>query len=153
MVYKKIDPTLFYPQTTPLLEKFINYLMQDGKKSTARRIFKDMLVILQKSNSQDPIKVFQQAVENIMPSIEVRPKRIGGAVYQVPVEVKYHRQQALAFRWLLAGAKQRKGNSFAKKLADELLEAYENSGFAMKKKDEVKKMAESNKAFAHLARY
>jgi len=112
-----------------------------------------MLVILQKSNSQDPVKVFQQAVENIMPSIEVRPKRLGGSVYQVPVEVKYHRQQALAFRWLLAGAKQRKGNSFAKKLADELLEAYENSGFAMKKKDDVKRMAEANKAFAHLARY
>lgn len=153
MVYKKKDPVMFFPQTSPTIEKFVNYVMQDGKKSVARQIFKDLLVILQKSNSQDPVKVFQQAVENVMPVIEVRPKRVGGSVYQVPVEVKYGRQIALAFRWIIAGAKTRKGNSFAKKLADELLEAYENSGNAMKRKEEVKKMAEANKAFAYLAKY
>lgn len=137
----------------PLEEKFINYLMLRGKKSVARKIFKDMLDIIEKKGHKDGIATFKKGIENICPSIEVRPRRVGGSVYQIPVEVMGTRRQALGFRWLLNVARLRKGKSMAEILAEEILAALDNQGAAVKKKDDVHKMAKANKAFAHLARY
>ncbi len=138
--------------STPLQEKFINYLMNDGKKNTARKIFKSTLQIISEKD-QHPEKVFEKAVENIKPHLEVRAKRIGGAVYQIPVEVKPGRQLALAFRWIIGASRSGKGAPMSKKLANELMAAANSEGSAMKKKDDTIKMAMANKAFAHYARY
>lgn len=139
--------------TTPLQEKFINYIMKEGKKSLARRLFDETMEEIQKTGKKEPIKVFEQALENVIPSMEVRPKRIGEGVYQVPVEVKPKRQVALACRWILGAVRSMKGTSFPKKLAQVLVESAENTGPAIKKKDDVHRMAEANKTFAHLARF
>ena len=136
-----------------LEEKFVNYVMQSGKKSTAQRIFADMLNFLTKKGQKDPLQTFKDAIENVCPSIEVRPKRVGGAVYQIPVEVMGARRTALGFRWLIAAAKARKGKPMANRLGEEIMAALENQGGAIKKKDDVHKMAKANKAFAHYARY
>lgn len=150
MAQKKV---VYIPEnSTELQEKFINYLMHDGKKNISRKIFKDMLSIISKKD-QHPEKVFEKAVENIKPSMEVRAKRIGGAVYQIPVEVKPNRQLALAFRWILAAARGGKGAPMSKKLASEIMAAANSEGVAMKKKEDTLKMAAANKAFAHYARY
>ena len=138
---------------TQEIEKFINYLMHDGKKTVARRIMKDTLDILQQRTKQDPVKVFKEALDNIKPAMEVRAKRIGGAVYQIPVEVKPYRQFQLACRWLLAAARGKKGSPMAKRLADELLQAANNEGASIKKKEDTHRMAQANKAFAHFARF
>lgn len=138
--------------SNPLQEKFINYIMKDGKKNVARIIFKDTIKIIGEKDKQ-PEKVFERAIENVKPTIEVRAKRIGGAVYQIPVEVKPHRQLALAFRWILGATRSKKGTGMAKKLADELVAAANNEGAAIKKKDDTVKMAQANKAFAHYAKY
>ncbi len=138
--------------SNPLQEKFINYIMKDGKKNLARKIFREALVIMSEKEKQ-PEKVFEKAIENIKPNLEVRAKRIGGAVYQIPVEVKSHRQLALAFRWLLGASRAKKGQPIAKKLADELLLAANNEGGAIKKREDTIKMAQANKAFAHFAKY
>jgi small subunit ribosomal protein S7 len=138
---------------TQELEKFINYLMHDGKKTVARRIMKDTLAILKEKTKQDPVKVFKEAIDNIKPAMEVRAKRIGGAVYQIPVEVKPYRQFQLACRWLLAAARGKKGSPMAKRLADELLLAANNEGASIKKKEDTHRMAQANKAFAHFARF
>lgn len=140
-------------ESSPLQEKFINYLMLDGKKTTARRIFNDSLKIISKKITGDPEKIFKSAVDNVKPRLEVKAKRIGGAVYQIPIEVKPHRQLALAFRWILAAARGKKGATMAQKLANELSEASKEQGTAFKKKEDTHRMAEANKAFAHLARY
>lgn len=140
-------------ESSPLQEKFINYLMLDGKKSTARRIFNDTLKIVSKKETGDPEKIFKSAIENVKPRLEVKAKRIGGAVYQIPIEVKPHRQIALAFRWILAAARGKKGATMAQKLANEFTDASKDQGIAMKKKEDTHRMAEANKAFAHLARY
>ncbi len=138
---------------SPLQEKFINYLLKDGKKSVARRIFNETLKIISKKTSSDPEKIFNLAIETVKPQIEVKAKRIGGAVYQVPKEVKPNRQIALAFRWIIGGAKAKKGEGMASKLAKELIDASNKQGAAMKKKEDTHKMAEANKAFAHLSKY
>jgi len=139
--------------SNPMQEKFINYIMMQGKKSIARGIFNETLKIISKKTNNDPEKVFKTALDNVKPPMEVKPKRIGGAVYQVPREVKPERQLALACRWLIGGARGKKGAPMAQKLANELVDASNNTGAAIKKKDDTVRMAEANKAFAHLAKY
>ena len=135
-----------------LASKFINSLMLDGKKVTAQKLFYNALdEIGNKLNDVDPIEVFNQAVENVKPQIEVRSKRVGGAAYQVPMQVNRNRQQALAFRWLLIAVREKKGRPTHLKLADELLAAYNREGAAMTRRENIHRMAEANKAFAHFA--
>lgn len=143
----------FIPQgSDPLLEKFICCLMHQGKKSIARRIFSDALEIIKTRTKDAPMEVFTKALMNVTPLVEVRPKRVAGSVYQVPVEVNPKRQTALSIRWILTAARDRKGIPMAQKLALELLDASADQGAAIKKKQDVLKMAQANKAFAHLAR-
>lgn len=136
----------------PLLEKFTNCVMLQGKKSIARRIVKDAFEVIKTRTKDPPMEVFSKALMNVTPLVEVRPKRIAGSVYQVPVEVTPKRQQALSIRWILEGARARKGMPMAQKLALELLDASADQGSAVKKKQDVLKMAQANKAFAHLAK-
>ncbi len=146
--------TFIPSNSSELQEKFINYLMQCGKKHTARRILRDTLGILEKKEPQKkPQEVFEFAVRNIMPNIEVRPKRVGGAIYQIPVEVRPSRQRTLAIRWIIQAARAKKGMPMAQRLATELIDATNDAGSAFKKKENVKQMAKANKAFAHFARY
>jgi small subunit ribosomal protein S7 len=135
-----------------LASKFINCLMHDGKKSTAQAVFYEALdIIHQRIADVDPIEVFTQAVENVKPSIEVRSKRVGGAAYQVPMQVNRPRQQSLAIRWILMAVRERKGRATHEKLAEELMAAYKREGVAMARRDNVHRMADANKAFAHFA--
>ncbi len=135
-----------------MASKFINSMMWDGKKSVAQRIFYDMLEILRKKiPDEEPIEVFTQAIENVKPNIEVRSKRVGGASYQVPMQVNPKRQLSLAIRWILQVTRERKGKPMAEKLADEIAAAYKREGAAMTKRENVHRMAEANKAFAHFA--
>ena len=131
-----------------VVSKFINSIMYDGKRSTAERILYGALDKI-KSKNEDPIKVFNSAVSNVRPNLEVRSRRVGGATYQVPVEVKSKRAQALAIRWLVDSARKRKDKHMSDKIFNELYDAYEKKGAAVKKREDVHKMAESNKAFAH----
>lgn len=147
----KVKP--YMPEgSNPNIEKFICCIMQQGKKSIARRIFKDALEVIKTRTKEDPIEVFNKAVLNATPLVEVRPKRVAGSVYQVPVEVTPRRQQALSIRWILTAARDRKGMPMSQKLALELLDASAEQGGAIKKKQDVMKMAQANKAFAHLAK-
>ncbi len=146
-------PTFIPEGSNPLQEKFINYIMKEGKKNIARRIFKETLQVLTEKGQKEPVKVFERAIENVKPTLEIRPKRIGGAVYQIPIEVKPGRQLMLSFRWILDSARSKKGSPMAKKLADELLNASNNEGNAIKKKEDTIRMAQANKAFAHYAKY
>ncbi|OCC15045.1 SSU ribosomal protein S7p (S5e) [Dissulfuribacter thermophilus] len=132
-----------------IVAKFINGIMRKGKKSLARRIFYSAMDIIAKRAKEDPLKVFEKALENVKPIVEVRSRRIGGATYQVPVEVRPERRQALAIRWLVGYAKARGEKSMAERLAGELLDAYHEKGAAFKKKEDTHRMAEANKAFAH----
>jgi small subunit ribosomal protein S7 len=135
-----------------LAAKFVNCLMWDGKKSVAQRLFYDALdVIKQRQPDTEPIDVFLQAVENVKPSIEVRSKRVGGATYQVPTPVSSRRQQTLAIRWILQACRSKKGRPIHLSLADELMNAYRRDGTAMTTRDNVHRMADANKAFAHFA--
>ena len=135
-----------------MMGKFINCLMEGGKKSTAQRIFYAALEeVHKKVTDKDPQDIFTTAVNNVMPVIEVRSRRVGGATYQVPVPVPQKRRVSLAYRWLLGAARSKKGRPMAQKLADEFYNAFRGEGEAMKKRDDVHKMAEANKAFAHLA--
>ena len=135
-----------------LASKFMNCLMWDGKKTVAQRIFYDALdVIRERIPNEEPIDVFIQAIENVKPQIEVRSKRVGGAAYQVPMQVNKNRQQSLAIRWLLLAVREKKGRPTHQKLADELLAAYKREGAAMTRRENVHRMAEANKAFAHFA--
>jgi len=135
-----------------LASKFINSMMWDGKKSVAQRVFYDALkVIGKKVGDAEPIDVFIQAVENVKPNIEVRSKRVGGASYQVPMQVNKARQQSLAIRWMLMAVREKKGRPTHEKLAAELLAAYNREGAAMTRRENVHRMAEANKAFAHFA--
>ncbi len=134
------------------LEKFINYVMQDGKKDKSRKCVYDALEIIKvKTGNENPLEIFDAAIKNVGPAIEVRSRRVGGANYQVPREVRPERKQALAYRWIIDAARGGKGKPMAEKLANELMQAFNNEGAAIKKRDDTKKMAESNKAFAHLA--
>jgi len=133
-----------------LVAKFTNGLMLDGKKSLARRLFYDaMSVIESKVSDEEPLAVFEAAMDNVRPRVEVKSRRVGGATYQVPVEVRPERRNALAIRWIIGFAKSRSGQSMSDKLAAEILDAFNNRGAAVKKRDDTHKMAEANKAFAH----
>lgn len=132
-----------------VLSKFINSIMQDGKKAIAEGICYDALEIIKEKTGNDPVKVFKQALENVKPILEVKPRRVGGATYQVPVEVRPSRRNALAFRWIRNFARARGERTMSEKLAGELLDASNKTGAAIKKREDTHKMAESNKAFAH----
>ena len=135
-----------------LMGKFINCLMEGGKKSTAQSVFYSAMAEVQKKvTDKDPVDIFTEAVNKVKPMIEVRSRRVGGATYQVPVPVPQKRQVALAYRWLIGAARNKKGRSMHLKLADELYNAFRGEGEAIKKRDDVHKMAEANRAFAHLA--
>ena len=132
-----------------LIAKFINSLMLDGKKGLSERIFYDSLDLIRNKMNEDPLAVFKKAVENTKPILEVRSRRVGGATYQVPVEVRAERKQALSIRWLIASAKARTERTMVEKLANEFIDAANKRGSAIKKKEDVHRMAEANKAFAH----
>jgi small subunit ribosomal protein S7 len=135
-----------------LLSKFVNSLMYDGKKSTAQAVVYGALEIIgEKIKDVEPIEVFTTAVNNVKPEVEVRSKRVGGAAYQVPMQVNKNRQQSLAIRWILAAVREKKGRATHEKLAEELMAAYRREGVAVTKRDNVHRMADANKAFAHFA--
>ncbi|MFQ5724734.1 MAG: 30S ribosomal protein S7 [Terriglobia bacterium] len=148
----KVDRRVTPPDavySSPLAQKFINCMMWDGKKSTAAHIFYESMNQIKKRTNDDPLKVFQQAVEKCKPLLEVKTRRVGGANYQIPIEVNLNRRQSLAIRWLLSYARARAGKSMVEKLTGELLDAANNRGGAIKKKEDTHRMAEANKAFAH----
>jgi small subunit ribosomal protein S7 len=135
--------------SSPLVTKFMNCLMKKGKKSVAERVFYDCMDIIEKRTGQPGFQVFKQAINNVKPVLEVRPRRVGGATYQVPMEVRHERRTALAFRWILQHARARNEHSMEECLASELVAASKNEGGAIKKKEDTHRMAEANKAFAH----
>ena len=132
-----------------VLTKFMNSIMYEGKKSVAESIVYGALDIIEGKTKQNPIQVFQQALDNVMPSIEVRSRRVGGATYQVPVEVRPDRRQALAIRWIISAARGRNEKTMTERLSSELLDASNNRGNAVKKREDVHRMAEANRAFSH----
>jgi small subunit ribosomal protein S7 len=144
---REIQPDPVYSST--LAAKFINSMMWEGKKTIAQGIFYDALEAMQEKAQDDPLKLFKKAVENAKPLLEVKTRRVGGANYQVPIEVPQNRRTSLAIRWILNGARVRAERGMAEKLAGELLDAANMRGAAIKKKDDVHRMAEANKAFAH----
>lgn len=131
------------------LGKFINKIMLQGKKNTARRILYNSIRIIGEKTKDDPLQIIKKALDNVKPLVEVKSRRVGGATYQVPIEVRAARGETLAILWVINYARERAGKSMEQKLADELLEAYENRGSSIKRKEEVHRMAEANKAFAH----
>ena len=132
-----------------VVTKLINQIMRDGKKGTAQKILYEAFEIIKEKTKREPMEVFEEAMNNIKPALEVKSRRVGGANYQVPVEVKPERAQALAFRWLINYARLRNGHSMAENLANEIIDAAGGTGASVKKKDDTHKMAEANKAFAH----
>ncbi len=134
-----------------VLSKFINSIMRKGKKTVAQQVVYGALDIVGKETKQEPIKIFDQAINNVAPIIEVKSRRVGGANYQIPVEVKGNRKLALAFRWIIGAASAKKGKPMSFKLARELMDAAQKQGDAMKKREDVHRMAEANRAFAHFA--
>lgn len=144
---RPITPDPVY--SSVLAQRFINRLMLDGKKSVAERIFYIAMDLLEQRSKRPALEVFETAVRNIMPVIEVRPRRVGGSTYQVPVEVRAERKVALALRWAVTNARKRAGRSMAEKLAGELYDAANNTGTSVKKKEDIHRMADANKAFAH----
>jgi len=149
--YKQIKPDTKYQSIG--LARFINYVMRQGKKQTARKIVYQAFEIIKEKTKKEPLKIFEQALENTGPLLEVKSKRIGGANYQIPQEVPRHRRVMLAMRWLILGAKDQKGKPMSQRLANEIMSASNNEGFAIKKKEESHRMAEANKAFAHYAKF
>lgn len=135
------------------IEKIINYIMKHGKKSVARKIYADMLKEIKSNGHMNPEIVLETALDNASPTIMTKSKRMGGSVYQIPVEVKQDKKLFFAFKWILAGTEAKSGKPMYKKLAEEVIAAYGNQGYAIKKKEEVHKMAEANKAFAYMAKY
>ena len=140
-----VDPV--YKST--IIPKLINSIMYDGKKTVAEKIIYEAIDKIKTKSKDEPLNVFNEAINNIKPTVEVRSRRVGGATYQVPVEVKSKRSQALALRWLIDASRKRKDKNMSDKIFNELYDAYEKKGAAVKKKEDVHKMAESNKAFAH----
>ena len=134
-----------------LVSKFINKIMQEGKKPIARRIVYSALELVEKQTKKPAMEVFEKAMNNVFPAVELRSRRIGGANYQVPVEVRPERKTTLAIRWVVDSARSQKGKSMSVKLAEELVNAFNNAGGAVKKRQDVQRMAEANKAFAHFA--
>ena len=133
----------------PVVTKFINCLMVQGKKSAAERIVYSALDIINSRNGQDPLRLFHEALDNVKPAVEVRSRRVGGATYQVPMEVRPNRRQALAIRWIIDTARGRSENTMTERLCNELLDAANNRGTAVKKREDTHRMAEANKAFSH----
>ena len=144
-----VGPDLKYSSTK--VEKFINYIMKWGQKSTARRVVYSAFDEIKEKTKQEPLEVFETALRNVGPQMEVRSRRVGGANYQVPREVRPERKMALSYRWIIDAARARKGAPMHKRLAEELIAASKNEGPAVKKREDTHKMAESNKAFAHFA--
>jgi len=144
---REINPDAKYGDL--VVAKFMNCLMLDGKKSAAEAIVYGALDKIQGKTGQDPLKVFHDALDNVKPAVEVRSRRVGGATYQVPVEVRPERRQALAIRWIIQAARDRSGHSMTEKLSAELLDAFNRRGNAVKKREDTHKMADANKAFAH----
>ncbi|MDT7903824.1 MAG: 30S ribosomal protein S7 [Candidatus Caldipriscus sp.] len=144
---RKVQPDPVY--NSELVAKFINNLMWDGKKSLAQKIFYRAMEIVKEKTNENPLHVFQKAIENVKPSMEVRSRRIGGANYQVPVEVRPKRQISLAIKWIIDAARKRPGRRMYEKLAAEIIDAYKGTGNAVKIKENVHKMAEANRVFAH----
>ncbi|MGD2040118.1 MAG: 30S ribosomal protein S7 [Anaerolineae bacterium] len=144
---REIAPDIKY--NSVMVARFINKLMQDGKKSTAQRVFYDALDIVESRAKRPGLDVFEQAVRNATPMLEVKPRRVGGATYQVPVEVRPERKVSLAVRWLIQAARNRPGKSMSEKLANELLDAANNTGATVKRREDTHRMAEANRAFAH----
>jgi len=134
-----------------LVGDFINHIMRCGKKTVAEKIVYGSFDIIKEKVKKGPVDVFEKAIENVSPLLEVKPKRIGGATYQVPKEVKGKRRISLAMRWIISAAKSKKGKPMKEKLAEELINAYNNTGTAIKKKEDAHRMAEANRAFAHFA--
>ena len=132
-----------------LVSKFINVLMVDGKKSVAEKVLYGAMDMLHAKTGQDPLKVFKDAIDNVRPALEVKSRRVGGATYQVPSDIRPERRLALAFRWIISYARGRSEKTMKAKLAGELLDAFNNTGSSVKKKEDTHKMAEANKAFAH----
>lgn len=132
-----------------VLSKFMNSIMKDGKKSAAERIVYGSLDVMEAKTKQNPVDLFHQALDNVMPALEVRSRRVGGATYQVPVEVRPDRRQALAIRWIIAAARARNENTMVDRLSGELLDAANNRGTAVKKREDTHRMAEANRAFSH----
>jgi small subunit ribosomal protein S7 len=132
-----------------LVQKMINCVMWDGKKSVAEKIVYGALDILRERLKDDPLKIFHKAIENVKPILETRPRRVGGATYQVPVEVRPERQISLAIKWIINAARSRSGKPMKERLAEELIDAFNNRGAAVKKKEDTHRMAEANRAFAH----
>lgn len=144
---REVEPDLKYNNIN--VSMFINRLMKDGKKSTARTILYDAFDIIEARMNRPAIEVFEEALNNAMPRVEVRPRRVGGSTYQVPIEVPPNRRVSLGMRWMLAAARNRGGRSMAEKLASELMDAANNTGSAVKRRDDAHRMAEANRAFAH----
>ncbi len=145
---RPIDPDPRY--NSVLVTKFTNGLMERGKKTLAQRIFYDAMdIVASKVKDEEPLAVFEEAMEKVRPKVEVKSRRVGGATYQVPMEVRQTRRNALAIRWIIGYAQSRSGRSMSEKLAAELIDAYNNRGAAVKKRDDTHRMAEANKAFAH----
>ena len=144
---REIEPDIQHDSV--IVARFINKLMMRGKKSTAERILYDAFDIIESRAHKNPLDVFEQAVNNATPVLEVKPRRVGGATYQVPVEVRPERRLSLAMRWLVKSARSRSGKSMAEKLAAELSDAAKGQGMTVKKRDDTHKMAEANRAFAH----
>jgi len=146
---RNINPDLKYNRLD--IAKFINYIMKDGKKSVAQNVVYGAFDIIKEKTKKDPLEVFDRALKNVSPVVEVKSKRVGGANYQVPTEVRGERQFTLACRWLLGIARGKSGSSMSQRLAHELMEAANNQGEAVKKREDVHKMAEANRAFAHFS--
>lgn len=144
---RPVRPDVRY--NSELVGAFINKVMRCGKRSTAQRVVYDALDIVTERSGRDALDTFEQALRNVSPMIEVKPRRVGGATYQVPVEVAPDRRASLAMRWLLTASRGRPGKSFSQKLADELMDAARNTGTAVKRREDTHRMAEANKAFAH----
>ncbi|NPV07190.1 MAG: 30S ribosomal protein S7 [Anaerolineae bacterium] len=144
---REVEPDPRYQ--SELLMRFVNKLMRGGKKSVALGLVYDAFELIEQRARRNPLEVFEQAVRNVTPVIEVKPRRVGGATYQVPMEVAPHRRTSLALRWLMMAARQRPGHSMAEKLAAELIDAANGEGSAIRRKEETHRMAEANRAFAH----
>jgi small subunit ribosomal protein S7 len=144
---RKINPDPRY--NSVLVSKFVNRMMWEGKRSVSLRIVYEALGILQSKTEKEPMEVFNKALDNVKPVIEVKSRRVGGATYQVPVDIREPRKEALCMRWIIKAARDRSGHGMGERLAAELLDAYNNTGTAFKKKEDTHKMAEANKAFAH----
>lgn len=145
---REVSPDPVYQDV--LVAKLINRIMWDGKKSVAQQVVYGALEYVKEKSGKDPLEVFQKAVDNVRPVLEVRPRRVGGATYQVPVEVQEPRKTSLALRWIVTAARSKKGKPMSVKLGEEILASYQGTGAAVKKKEDVHKMAEANRAFAHL---